>query len=86
VKVVGKLESATIDGNVKYFVSGESVIEPDDLVSYANLKDIVKEHHTQMILKKVIGKFLPRVHVAISNAKRPLLDIHHTIILKHLKQ
>lgn len=45
MKDVGNLKAATIDGNVKQFVSGESVIDSDDSTSYVNLKDIVKEHH-----------------------------------------
>ena len=85
MKVVGNLGAATIDGNVKQFVSGESVIDSDDSTSYVNLKDIVKEHHPQVIPKKEIGKVLPWVHIAISNAKRLLLDIHHAISPEHLQ-
>lgn len=85
MKVVGNLGAATIDGKVKQFVSGESVIDSDDSTSYVNLKDIVKEHHPQVIPKKETGKVLPWVHIAISNAKRLLLDIHHAISPEHLQ-
>ena len=36
-----------------------------------------KEHRPQVIPKSEVGKALPWVHIAISNAKRQLLDIYH---------
>ena len=49
------------------------------------LKDIVKEHRPQVIPKQEIGKVLPWVHIAISNAKRMLLDIYHDIKPEYLQ-
>lgn len=85
MKVIENLKAATIDVNVKQFVSDESEIDSDDSTSYVNLHSIVKEHHPQVIPKKEIGKVLPWVHIAISNAKRLLLDIHHAICSEHLQ-
>ena len=85
MKVVGDLEANTIGGKVKQFASNESVADSDDSTSYVNLKDIVKEHHPQVIPKKEIGRVLPWVHIAISNAKRLLLDIHHAISPEYLQ-
>ena len=85
MKAVGNLKAATIDGNVKQFVPGESVIDSDASTSYVNLKDIVKEHRPQVIPKKEIGKVLPWVHIAIGNAKRLLLDFHHATSPEHLQ-
>ena len=47
--------------------------DSDDSTSYVNLKDIVKEHHPQVIPKKEIGRVLPWVHIAISNAKEAVV-------------
>ena len=60
-------------------------IDSDDSTSNVNLKDIVKGHHPQVIPKKEVGKVLPCVHIALSNAKRLLLDIHHAISPEHLQ-
>ena len=43
------------------------------------------EHHAQVIPHDQIGKLLPWVHVAISNAKRLLLDIYHDISPEYLQ-
>ena len=58
-------------------VSNESVIDSDHSTSYVKLEDTVKEHRPQVIPKTEVGKTLPWVHIAISNAKRQLLDIYH---------
>jgi hypothetical protein len=38
-----------------------------------------------VIPKEKVGSVLPWVHIAISNAKRMLLDIHHDIKPEHLQ-
>ena len=59
--------------------------DSDDSTSYVNLKDIVKEHHPRVIPKKEIGRVLPWVHIAISNAKRLLSGIRHAISPEYLQ-
>lgn len=66
-------------------ITGDSCIDSDDSTSYVKLKDIVKEHRPKVIPKKEMGKALPSVHIAISNAKRMLLDIYHDIQPKYLQ-
>ena len=83
--VIEDLKSETITPLVEENVSNESVIDSDYSTSYVKLKDIVKEHRTQVILKTEVGKVLPWVHIAISNAKRQLLDIYHQINPEYLQ-
>ena len=45
----------------------------------------MKEHIHQVIRPKEVGKVLPWVHIAISNAKRLLLDIYHDIRPEYLQ-
>ena len=45
----------------------------------------MKEHIPQVIPKNQVGKALPRVHIAISNAKRTLLDIFHDVKPQYLQ-
>ena len=83
--VINDLKSATITSLVENNVTKESTIDSDDSTSYVKLKDIVKEHRPQVIPKEEIGKVLPWVHIAISNAKRMLLDIYHDIKPEYLQ-
>ena len=83
--VINDLKSNTITSVVEKNVSEASIIDSDDSTSYVKLKDIVKEHRPQVIPKNEIGKILPWVHIAISNAKRMLLDIYHDIKPEYLQ-
>ena len=46
---------------------------------------LMKEHVHQAISPKQVGKVLSWVHLAISNAKRLLLDIYHDICPRYLQ-
>jgi transposase-like protein len=83
--VIEDLKSGTITPLVEENVSKESVIDSDNSTSYNQLKEIVKEHNPRVIPKTEVGKVLPWVHIAISNAKRMLLDIFHDIRAEYLQ-
>jgi transposase-like protein/DNA-directed RNA polymerase subunit RPC12/RpoP len=83
--VIDDLKSDTITPAVEKNVSAESVIDSDHSTSYVKLEDVVKEHHPQVIPKTEAGKVLPWVHIAISNAKRQLLDVYHRIDAVYLQ-
>ena len=83
--VINDLKSDTITPLVAKNVSTETRIDSDNSTSYVKLKDIVKEHRPQVIPPKETGKMLPWVHIAISNAKRMLLDIFHDIKPEYLQ-
>ena len=64
----------------------EKAIDPkssaitDGANNYNDLQDKLTDHKAVVIeLKKDTSKILPWVHIAISNAKRLLLDVHHSI-------
>lgn len=79
MQVINDLKSKTINSIVKNVVSKQSELITDDSTSYVDLKKIVDNHQAQVIPKEKIGELLPWVHIAISNAKRMLLDIYHDI-------
>jgi transposase-like protein len=83
--VINDLKSETITSIVENTVSKESTIDSDNSISYVKLKDIVKEHRPQVIPKNEIGKTLPWIHIAMSNAKRLLLNIYHDIKSEYLQ-
>lgn len=79
MQVIQDLHGSTINSQVISNISKESTLITDDSTSYADLKNLVNKHQAQVIPKEKIGEVLPWVHLAISNAKRMLLDIHHKI-------
>jgi hypothetical protein len=83
--VIDDLKAKTIDSQVVSNVDKEAQIDSDDSTSYTNLSKLVAAHHPQVIPKDLIGKALPWVHIAISNAKRVLLDIFHDIKPEYLQ-
>ena len=60
--------------------------DSNNSTSYVKLKDIVNENRPQVIQKQDIGKVLPWVHIAISNAKCMFLDIYQDIKPECLKK
>lgn len=85
MQALDSLKAKDIDPGVKGNVNPESTIISDDSTSYTNFKSFVKEHISQVIPKEQVGKVLPWVHIAISNAKRTLLDIFHDVKPQYLQ-
>ncbi len=83
--VINNLKSETIDGKVRMHVNADSIISTDDSRSYTNFKSLVREHLHQVIEPNQVGKVPPWVHIAISNAKRLLLDVYHDITPEYLQ-
>lgn len=79
MKVIENLKSDTINGLVKELVSGATEVDTDDSTSYVDLKEYVPRHTPQVIPKEKVGEILPWVHIAISNAKRQLINTFHDI-------
>jgi hypothetical protein len=85
MQVITDLKSKTINSKVETITSKGSTLITDDSTSYVNLKKIVAKHTPQVIPKEKIGVLLPWVHIAISNAKRMLLDIFHDVKAEYLQ-
>lgn len=83
--VIDDLKSTTIDLKVSENIDKQAVIDSDNSTSYTNFKSLVAQHRPQVIPKTEVGKMLPWVHIAISNAKRMLLDIFHDIKSEYLQ-
>lgn len=85
VIVIEDLQADTITPVVEQHVCPSSTVDSDASTSYVELKNVVKEHRPKVIPKKEVGKMLPRVHIAISNAKRLLLNTYHDIKPEYLQ-
>ena len=74
--------------NGKMFYDNEQVktlagmaieIDTDDSTSYVDLKNFVPRHNAQIIPKEKVGEVLPWIHIAISNAKRQIINTFHGV-------
>jgi hypothetical protein len=83
--VIDDLKAPTIDAKVIENINKGSNIDSDSSTSYTNLKTLVKKHRPKVIPKEEVGKALPWVHIAISNAKRMLLSVFHDIQPEYLQ-
>jgi len=79
MKVIENLKKDTINEQVKKLAAKASEIDTDDLHSYVDLKKFIPRHNPQVIPKEKVGEILPWVHIAISNAKRQLINTYHSI-------
>jgi predicted RNA-binding Zn-ribbon protein involved in translation (DUF1610 family) len=79
MRVIEDLKSETINEQVQKLAAKVTEIDTDDSTSYVDLKDFVPKHNAEVIPKEKVGEILPWVHIAISNAKRQLLNTFHDI-------
>lgn len=84
--VIPDLGKETITSEVKDHVEASSKIVSDDSTSYVDLKNTVAEHQPKVVHKKEIGKELPWVHIAISNAKRLFQNTYHHVAPKYMQK
>ena len=78
MNVIYSLKKEDITKNVKEIIDEGSKIITDKNNSYNDLYKTY-EHKASVIPKEKVSVILPWVHIAISNAKRLLLDIYHRI-------
>ena len=79
MKVIDNLQSDTIHEQLKTLAANTTEVDTADSTSYVDLKDFVPKHNAQVIPKEKVGEILPWVHIAISNAKRQILNTFHDI-------
>jgi transposase-like protein len=85
MKIMDSLTSDDINYEIKKSVNKNSHIFTDGYRGYNNLRKIVN-NHTKMIVKpKECMKKLPWVHTVISNCKRELTGVHHSIGKEYLQ-
>ena len=85
MKVLDTHKSKTIEEAVKELIDEQSIIFTDKASTYTNITNHVEAHVTEKSSAEVTKSTLKWVHIAISNAKRTLLGIHHNIKKKYLQ-
>ena len=83
--VIDDLKANTITPIVEGGIEKNAVINSDNSTSYVKLKELGMNHNPEIIPKNKVNEMLPWVHIAISNAKRLLLDIYHDIEHQYLQ-
>ena len=83
--VVDDLKANTITSIVEANIAGKAIIDSDNSTSYSKLKDIGIEHKPKIIPNDKVNEMLPWVHIAISNAKRLLMDIYNDVEPQYLQ-
>jgi len=79
MKVIEDLQADTINEQVQKLAANVTTIDSDASTSYVDLKKFVPQHNANVIPKDKIGEDLPWVHIAISNAKRQILNTFHDV-------
>jgi ribosomal protein L37AE/L43A len=77
--VVDELKATGINYEVSKAISPSSIVISDGYRGYSGLSEIVDEHNAMVVPQKEANIKLPWVHTVISNSKRQLLGVHHSI-------
>ncbi len=85
MKVIPNLGSETITNVVKEQLEPSVELTTDDSTSYIKFNGLVESHQAVTSGKEAVMNFLPWVHIAISNAKRLLPDVHHNLKIEYLQ-
>ena len=81
MQVIDDFKASTLISKISQGTDGNATVTTDGYSSYASMeKDGAAASHQTVVVddKKNVGKVLPWVHIAISNAKRSILDTYMT--------
>lgn len=80
MNVVESISKIDIEYEAKQMVSKNATVMTDGKTSYRVLDNIVKKHKEVIVKdKREVSKIFPWVHIAISNVKKKILDLHHSV-------
>ncbi|WP_103864094.1 transposase [Aquimarina sp. I32.4] len=79
MKIIEDLTKQTTQQQIKDTIDTKASATTDGANNYNDIKDHLEDHNAVIIKdKSKTSEILPWVHIAISNAKRLLLDIYHS--------
>ena len=80
MKVVERITKLDVDSEVRTHIKPTATAITDGRQCYSNLKDILADHTGYVLNDPELGhQLMPWVHIAISNAKKICLGVHHSI-------
>ena len=87
MQLLDDLSKETTNNEVEKAIDEQASATTDGANNYNDLKEKLADHNAIVVkIKSEISKVLPWVHIAISNAKRLLLDIHHSVGSDYLQR
>lgn len=85
MKVLDNHQADKVDTVIQQSLKSQTIVFSDKSTSYVNIADHVEVHIQEKSDRQTTVTLLKWVHIAISNAKRWLLGIHHMIKGKYLQ-
>lgn len=79
MSVMADQSAETINDIAKESLDSSARVKTDNARGFSKLNQVVRTHKAKTVKPKHAGKELPWVHIAISNAKRNLLNTYHHI-------
>ena len=79
MQVIDGLDADTISSVATNSIDSNAKIITDESTSHTQFKKQFKQHQSQIVEPKDIGKVLPWVHISIGNAKSLLTNTHHGV-------
>ena len=83
--VMDDLTSDGVNYEVEKNITSNSHIISDNSTSYVGIKKVVDKHSPETLKGKDSVKKLPWVHTIISNSKKQLLGVHHSVRKEYLQ-
>jgi hypothetical protein len=83
--VMDDLKSVGVNYEIEKSVNHNSHIISDNFRGFSRVKEVVKKHTPSTTPPKESMKRLPWVHTIISNSKRELLGVHHSVRKEYLQ-
>ena len=77
--VMADQKGKTVQDEAGKVLTGQATVISDNFRSFSRLKEIVKEHAPMNVPANEASTMLPWVHTMISNLKRNLLGINHSV-------
>lgn len=79
MKVINRFKKEEGQRIVKENMTKQAEVKSDKSSAYNSISAEIRSHEKLKGTPQQTGKLLPWVHMAIANAKRLLLDVHHSI-------
>lgn len=87
MKIIDELTKKATNQQIKTNVDKGASAITDGANNYNDIKEHLDQHQAVVIQEKSkTSEILPWVHIAISNAKRLLLDVHHSTGIDYLQR
>lgn len=83
--VIDKLDQETVNKYVEAHIKRESHIISDSYPGFSKITTVVDNHTASVVRPQEAMRKLPWVHTMISNCKRELLGVHHSVSRKYLQ-